>query len=72
MILVISQLLSQEQDLRCYGRSGAGGDVRELQSIPQQFPKDRNCGAEVTLPNASQRQHGRSASHKARTRNRVL
>src|ERR1019366_3834188 len=27
---------------------------------------------EVTLPNASKRQHGRSASHKARTRNRVL
>src|ERR1019366_5355790 len=33
----------------------------------------RSCsdGAEVTLPNTSKRQHGRSASHKARTPNRV-
>ena len=53
MVLVVSQLLSQEQDFRCYGRLGAGSDVQELQSIPQQFPEDSKDGAEATLPNAS-------------------
>ncbi len=67
-----SQPLSQEQDFRCYGCSGTGHDVQELQSIAQQFPKDSKDGAEVTLPNASKWQHGRSASHKARMPNRVL
>jgi hypothetical protein len=53
VVLVVSQLLSQEQDFRCYGRLGAGSDVQELQSIPQQFPEDSKDGAEATLPNAS-------------------
>src|SRR5664279_965816 len=70
VISVVSQLLTQEQDLRCDGRSRTGGDTQELQSIAQQFPEDRKAGAEVTLPNASKRRHGRSASHKARTLNK--
>jgi predicted methyltransferase len=49
----VSQLLSQEQDFRCYGCSGTGHDVQELQSIPQQFPEDSKDRAEATLPNAS-------------------
>src|SRR5664279_2662082 len=72
VISLVSQLLTQEQDLRCDGRSRTGGDTQELQSIAQQFPEDRKAGAEVTLPNASKRRHERSASHKARMLNRVL
>jgi hypothetical protein len=53
VIPVVSQLLSQEQDFRSYGCSGAGGEVQEPQSIPQQFPEDSKAGAEVTLPKAS-------------------
>ena len=52
--------------------SGAGGDVQEMQSILQQFLEDSKDGVEVTLPNASKRQQGRSTSHNARTLNRVL
>jgi hypothetical protein len=54
VIPVVSQLLPQEQDFRCYGGSRTGHNVQELQSIPQQFPEDREDEANLTLPNASQ------------------
>jgi hypothetical protein len=57
---------------RRFLRRTTGDYVQELQSIPQQFPEDRKARSEVTLPNASKWQHGRSASHKARTLTRVL
>ena|SRR5271166_1809478 len=45
---------------------GAGGDVQELKSVAQQFPEDGKDWADVTLPNASKRRHGKSASHKSK------
>lgn len=54
MIPVVSQLLSQEQDFRCYSCSGTAHHVQELQSIPQRITEDSKDGAEVALPNASE------------------
>ena len=42
---VVSQLLSQEQNFRCYGCSGTGHDVQELHSHPAAAPlKKQMCG----------------------------
>ena len=63
MILVLSELLSQEQDFRRYCCPGTGDDVHELQSVPQQFPDDKD-EADVASPGDLQSKHGSSASHR--------
>jgi hypothetical protein len=48
-----SQLLASEQDFRCYGRSGSGDGVHDLQAIPQRFPEDIEEGLGMTEPSES-------------------
>ena len=57
MILVVSELLSQEQDFCRYGCAGAGDHVHELPCVPQQFPNGGKNGTKITLP-SSKLQHG--------------
>ena len=56
MILVISELLSQEQDFRCYCCPATSDDVHKLQSIPQQFPDDEH-GVDVASPGDLKSKH---------------
>ena len=56
MILVISELLSQEQDFRCYCCPATSDDVHKLQSIPQQFPDDEH-GVDVASPGELKSKH---------------
>src|SRR5580700_2663080 len=57
VILVVSQLLSQEQDFGSYGSPGTSDDVHKLPSIPQQFPDDDKNGMDVTLPSHLKSKH---------------
>ena len=59
----VSELLSQEQDFRRYCCPGMGDDVHELQSVPQQFPDDKD-EADVASPGDLKSKHGSSASHR--------
>jgi hypothetical protein len=49
VILLVSELLSQEQDFRRYCCPATSDDVHKLQSIPPQFPDDED-GVEVASP----------------------
>ena len=63
MILIVSQLLSQEQDFRRRGGLGAGDDVHELQSIPNNSQTTITTEGRSRLQ-AMKWQHGSSAAHR--------
>jgi hypothetical protein len=56
VILVVSELLSQEEDFRRYCCPATSDDVHKLQSIPQQFPDDED-GADVASPGDLKSKH---------------
>src|SRR5207253_10809829 len=56
VILVVSELLSHEQDFRRYCCPATSNDVHKLQSIPQQFPDDEH-GVEVASPGDLKSKH---------------
>jgi hypothetical protein len=56
VILVVSELLSQEQDFGRYRCPATSDDVHKLQSIPQQFPDDED-GVEVASPGDLKAKH---------------
>jgi hypothetical protein len=56
VILVVSELLSQEQDFRRYRCPATSDDVHKLQSIPQQSPDDEH-GVDVASPGDLKSKH---------------